>query len=350
MSVVLILAAGALAYSTGLSGPLIFDDVSIQQNPSIHSLWPVWKTLKAPRRGVTTFAARPLVNFSFAINYAISGDDVRGYHATNIAIHLLTRRLLLFTLLRRVFRLPRLVERWGGSAEAIGSLAVTLLWEVHPILTEVVTYTSTRTEGMLGLFFLLAFYCFVRGFESLHPNRWRAACVGACILGMGCKEVMATAPILIYLFDALLVSDSFAGPVRNRKRFYLALTLTIPIVPILIWTQADFTAKTGEGFVLTTPWTYALTQCGMILHYLRLAVWPDQLAIDYYDWPLAKSVADVWPQVMAIVALLIVTVWGLIRRYRLAFLGAWFFVILAPTSSFIPLRTEVGAGGGCICR
>src|SRR6185437_7676652 len=192
-----------------------------------------------------------------------------GYHVTNIAIHLLAA-LVLFGLLRRVFRLPRLVDRWGSSAEAI-ALGTTLLWEVHPLLSEVVTYTSTRTEGLMGLFFLVAFYCFVRGFESLHASRWRAACVGACVLGMGCKEVMATAPILIYLFDALLVCGTFAGPWRQRRKFYTALALTLPIVPILVWTQADFAAKTGQGFQLMTPWTYALTQCGMIVHYLRLA-------------------------------------------------------------------------------
>ena len=165
----------------------------------------------------------------------------------------------------------------------------------------------------------------------------------ALALGMGCKEVMAMAPILVYLLDALMISGSFAGPFRQRGRFYAALALTMLIVPILIWTQADFTSKTGEGFVLTTPWTYALTQSGMILHYLRLCAWPDRLAIDYYDWPLAKSVRDVLPQALTIVGLLALTTWGVVRRRPLAFLGAWVFIILAPTSSFIPLRTEVGA-------
>ena len=87
VAVVLILAAGAFAYSTGLSGPFIFDDLSISNNPTIRSVWPVWRAMRAP--ATSTFASRPLVNLSFAINYAISGNDVRGYHLTNIAIHLL---------------------------------------------------------------------------------------------------------------------------------------------------------------------------------------------------------------------------------------------------------------------
>ena len=112
VSVVLILAAGVFAYSNGLSGPLIFDDASISENPTIHSLWPPWRALRAP--AVNTFASRPLVNLSFAINYAITGDDVRGFHVTNVAIHLLAA-LVLFGLLRRVFRLPRLEGRWGAA-------------------------------------------------------------------------------------------------------------------------------------------------------------------------------------------------------------------------------------------
>ena len=214
---------------------------------------------------------------------------------------------------------------------------------MHPILTEVVTYTSTRTEGLMSFFFLLAFYCFVRATESPQQKGWAIGTVAACVLGSGCKEVMGVAPILIYLFDGLLVTGSFTAPLKRRPWLYAALVLTMTITPILVLTQADFKAKTGEGFILTNPWTYALTETGVILHYLRLALWPSDLTIDYQDWPLAKSIADVLPQLLCMLAIFGATVYGIARRRPAAFLGAWFFIILAPTSSFIPLRTEVAA-------
>ncbi|HEY1628840.1 MAG TPA: glycosyltransferase family 39 protein, partial [Tepidisphaeraceae bacterium] len=190
-AVIMLLVAGAFAYSSALSGPFIFDDSPAIQNDTVRSLQPFWRALKPPPQ--SPFAGRPLVNLSFAINYAISGNDVRGYHLTNIALHLLSG-LLLLALLRRSLRLPRVTSYLRENADLI-ALACALLWEVHPILTEVVTYLSTRTEGLMSFFFLLAFYCFVRAVESPQRKSWAIGTVVACGLGSGCKEVMGVAPI-----------------------------------------------------------------------------------------------------------------------------------------------------------
>jgi tetratricopeptide (TPR) repeat protein len=79
----------------------------------------------------------------------------------------------------------------------------------------------------------------------------------------------------------------------------------------------------------------------VIVHYLRLALWPNELVIDYDDWPIARSIIEVLPQALLILTLLALAAYGLWRGHRLSFLGAWFFVILAPTSSFLPLGTEI---------
>lgn len=337
---VLICVVGLFAYSTGLSGPLIFDDLhAIAANPTIRSLSPITTALKPPPD--SAFASRPLVNLSFAIHYAISGLSVKPMHATNIAFHLLTT-FVLFLFLRRTLRLTRVRERITVDADGI-ALACALIWEAHPLLTETVTYLSTRTEGLMALFFLLTFYCFVRSVQSPRPVRWRIATLAVFAIGCGCKEVIVTAPPLLFLFDVLFVTGTFRASLRRRWKFYLALAAATCIVPLLVITQASFRNKSGQGLELTTPWAYLVTQAGVIVHYLRLVFWPDALSINYTDWPLAKSVTDVLPQAIAIVILLLATFVGILRKNLWAFAGAWFFLILAPTSSILPLYTEIVA-------
>ena len=92
----------------------------------------------------------------------------------------------------------------------------------------------------------------------------------------------------------------------------------------------------GFDLPTCTPWQYACSQPGVILHYLRLAVWPDTLCLDYW-WPVAKTAGEILPGALVIGGLLAATVWALWRAPAWGFLGAWFFVILAPTSSIMPI-------------
>jgi tetratricopeptide (TPR) repeat protein len=128
---------------------------------------------------------------------------------------------------------------------------------------------------------------------------------------------------------------------RTRWAYYLPLALTLAIIPALLLTTVALRSKTGAGLEAMTAWTNLKTQAGVIVHYIRLALWPSGLTIDYDDWPIARSLADVLPQALLVVALLALTAYGLWRGYRIAFSGAWFFLILAPTSSFLPLGTEI---------
>jgi len=99
----------------------------------------------------------------------------------------------------------------------------------------------------------------------------------------------------------------------------------------------------GFGFQSLTPWGYARTEFGVIVHYLRLAFWPYPLVFDYYDWPVAKTVSAVVPPAVAVLTLLGATLWAARYQPRLGFLGAWFFIPLGPTSSVLPLFGEVAA-------
>jgi len=91
-----------------------------------------------------------------------------------------------------------------------------------------------------------------------------------------------------------------------------------------------------------SPWTYLLNQASIVVEYLRLTVWPSGLVV-LYGWPDMLTLWDVLPQAVGLVAMLVVTIVGLVRVPPLGFLGAWFFVALAPASSVLPIVTEVGA-------
>ena len=167
---VIVLAVWA-AYANSLSTPFVFDDLkSITQNSTIRQLWPLTDVLSPPPHA-TGAQGRPVVNLSFAINYAIGGLAVRGYHVTNLLIHALAG-LALFGIVRRTFSRPGLRESFGRGAMPL-ALTVSLVWVLHPLQTESVTCVVQRSESLMGLFYLLTLYGFIRAVESAVPWRWQ---------------------------------------------------------------------------------------------------------------------------------------------------------------------------------
>ncbi len=335
----LVVGAGLYAYHNSFTGPFIFDDIStISNNATIRQLWPLWGAMSPPANSPVT--GRPVVNLSLAVNYALGGLDVWGYHAVNLAIHILAA-LVLYGVVRRTLLCPSLREQYGAEAPWL-ALAVALIWVVHPLQTESVTYITQRTESLMALFFLLTLYCVIRGVESSHPGPWYAAAVVSTGLGMGSKEVMVVAPLVVLAYDRLFLSKSFQETFRQRPGLYTGLAACWVIFAALAQARVGKdVARLGLSEV--TQWEYAKTQAGVIVHYLRLAFWPHPLVGDYDDWPLAKSVRTILPSAGVVMTFLGVTLWALYRRLRLAFLGVWVFLILAPTSSFYPIVTEVAA-------
>ncbi len=317
-----------VAYQNCWRGVFVYDDrLAIEKNPTIRQLWPPWGALTPPT--ATPVAARPVVNFTLAVNYAISGLKPWSYHLFNLLVHLLSG-LLLFGILRRALRDDGLASIAAG------------LWLVHPLQTESVMYVTQRTELLWSFFFLLALYCVIRSAGSPRPSVWHAGAVVSCALGMGSKEVMVVAPLLILLYDRIFLSDSWRATFRQRGGLYAGLAATWLIVAVwqLGRPRAD---SVGFDFAQVTAGQYALTQCGVIAHYLRLTFWPRPLVLDYDDWPVAHSLTAVWRQALLILVLLVATGWACWRRPRAGYLGAWFFLILAPTSSVVPIVTEIAA-------
>jgi tetratricopeptide (TPR) repeat protein len=391
----IIILAVLAAYWNSFSGPFIFDDLpAIMENPAIRHLGSAWAP---PNSG--GMISRPVVNFSLAVNYAVGGFDVWGYHALNIAIHVfvaltlfgIVRRTLASRLATRGFQVSsfksKIVDGPATAQSEISDLrfeiatddtplafAVALLWAVHPLQTESVTCVVQRTELLMGLFYLLTLYCFIRGaaaekfrvqsqesrgtptsgsmsskalakedqLSTLNSRRWFVASVISCLLGMASKEVMVSAPLMVLLYDRTFVAGTLREAWKQRRRYYIGLACTWLLLGYLVMSSGGSRGQ-AAGFELgITPWTYALTQCQAIIRYLKLSVWPHPLVLDY-GTRVVQHPMDVLPQALLLVSLVAATIFSVRWRPALGFVGVWFFAIIAPSSSVVPLVTQTVA-------
>jgi len=361
---ILLLAAGLLAYHNSFAGAFLFDDdPAIVHSPEIRQLWPF--------HGATAVPPRALVTLTLAVNYALGGLQLWGYHAVNLTIHLLAA-LVLYGIVRRTVQ----SESFSGSSRTDWqsvlrgdsaywlAFAIAVLWEVHPLQTESVTYLVQRAQSLQGLLYLLTLYCVLRGARAGAGQLWYAAAVLSCALGMASKEDMCTAPLLVLVYDRIFLAPSWAAVFRRRWALYLGLAATwLILTPSINLALGIVKVTSDEGRVTSdqlslatrhsslvtsspvsagfamegvTPLEYARSQPGVILHYLRLSLWPHALCLDY-GWPVARSAsAVVWPGLL-VGGLILLTIWGLWRCAPLGFAGVWFFLILAPTSSIMPI-------------
>jgi tetratricopeptide (TPR) repeat protein len=328
-----LIVATIAAYHGVLSAPFIFDDYpAIARNDSLRSLG----TALQPPVTAAGAAGRPLTNLTLALNHAAGGLAPRGYHATNLALHVATA-LALWALLRRT--LAR-VTALRADRHAIAAVAA-LGWAVHPLGSEAVVCIVQRNELLVALALLLMLHYLALAADSATPSReraWLAGSVVFCALGMASKESMVGAPLLALLYDRAFLAGGFARAVRGRAAYYAALAATWGLLAVLVAGHAQRAGTAGFGLG-TGVWEYLLTQCRALVIYLELVIWPHPLVLDY-GFALDRTLAAVWPQAALVVTLLAGTAVALWRRPAWGFLGATFFVWLAPSSSFVPLTTQ----------
>ena len=317
----------AAAYHNSLTGAFVFDDVpAIEENPTIRTLWPLSGPLSPPQN--SGVGGRPLANLSFALNHAIHGTSVAGYHVGNVLLHV-GSTLLLFGIVRRTLHLV-----FGERGHAVDGLAfaAAACWGVHPLTTASVSYLSQRTELLMGFFYLATVYAFVRG-ASTGRRAWLGVAVAACALGMLSKEVMVTAPIIVLLYDRAFLAGTWTNAWRLRWRFHLSLAATWLVLGYVL---SSGLAQRSVGYGLgVSALEYGLTEARAILHYLRLAVMPHPLVFDYGPIYAPSAAAA------GMVGLLIgFTLWAVARGRRAGFAAAAFFFLLAPTSSIVPVAEQ----------
>ena len=317
--VALLIALGAGVYLGTLSYPFHYDDWSlIVADPAIQKLWPIGG-----------HPNRPVHTLGLALNNRIFGMDAAYFRLVNIAIHI-SAALVLYGLVRRTLLLGTFSDRTRSSSAKI-AFAVAALWVVHPLQTMSVTYIWQRCESLMSLFLLLLLYCTVRASEGRRVGLWTAAVLLCFALGLGTKEVMLAAVPVVLLYDGILLAPSLRDAVRRRPGIHATLGLVAIGITIVVLARTH----TSSGFV--DRWTYAANQPGVILDYLALAVWPATLCFDYARLPLDGAL-NLWASALAVFAMLGAAFWFLKRRSWIGVALAAFFLILAPTSSFVPIN------------
>ncbi|MFO0788759.1 MAG: tetratricopeptide repeat protein [Pirellulales bacterium] len=371
----LLAIAVCAVYASSLDVPLFFDDTpTIIDNQSITSVWPLIGTAERPgplqpEVDLPT-AARPLVNLSFALNYAFGGVSPFGYHVVNVLFHFLNS-LLLWSIIRRTLLLPYFAGRFNTSASWL-ALITALLWALHPLQTETVTYVTQRTELMVIFFYLATLFCAIRywsapeilprssgegaGEGGLPPtadehtpafgnraddrNAWLLLAILASLAGMASKEIMVSAPVIVLLFDRLFISGSLWQALRRSWPLYLGLAATWTLLILL---NSGRPRGSSAGFHIGIPlqsWWY--TQCEILVrYYLKLVVWPAPLLV-HYELPYRDTLAAAWMYVIPVAIIAILAIVLLLRNTLAGFLLAFFAAILAPTF-IVPIGTEMAA-------
>ena len=310
---------------------------------------------RCSRRPRLAVSGRPVVNLSLAVNYAMNdafGVDQSAtgssatlvYHVTNLLLHVLCG-LLLFGVIRRTLSLEQLGEWANANADMLG-LVATAFWLLHPIQTEAVDYVIQRTELLVSLCYLATLYASIRGWDASTPvrrARWLVVGVVACFIGMASKEVMVTAPAVVVLYDRVFRVSSWRALFADRARrwFYGGLAASWLLLAALV---AGGGRADSAGFTLGLPWyRYLYSQGWAIAHYLLLMVWPSDLRFDYGLRPITGIGGLVGGAIILALAVPALVVALRTKRWWAAFLILWFFAILAPSSSILPIQTEIAA-------
>jgi Tfp pilus assembly protein PilF len=284
-------------------------------------------------RDQSSFAGRPIVNFSFAMQCGFDGKIVLWkLHLVNVLIHIINT-LLIFELMCLILRTLKRDELWPWVLAGVG------VWAVHPINTETVVYLTQRTELLVILFYLLTLYTAMRYCISKRVG-WLIAAVVASAIGMGCKEIMVSVPIMVLLMDRTLISNRFGKAMRQHWKLYAGLGATwVIVIALNITGPRNDTA----GFHLSvTPWQYLLTQSKVICLYFQQLFTGTHLSV-LHDIPILHDFEQSLPYCLVPLGLLILTARGIVKNKPWSLAGGVFFLILGPTSSIIPIITEVAA-------
>jgi protein O-mannosyl-transferase len=319
----------SLVYLNALDNPLVYDDVrTVLDNPSLDDIWAI-RTIAY--RELT----RPLVNFSYAVDRALWGGQLVGYHVTSILLHALSV-FLVFQLARRsVEDLQRQIAGAGTpTAGLVAAFVAAGGFGLHPMMTEAVGYISGRSELLCSVFFLSALLAARRWMRG-GRGWWMAAACGLWLLALLSKEIAAMWPVVVIAYDRLGLGDRDGA--RRRTRYVLGplvgLTVLAGLGRVAILVRVE---NPGEAVIF---WQYILVEIEVAFRYFAMLLWPSGQSIFHQvaepGWPptLRLVVAVVWLAAWLVVA------WRLARTRPVAAFGMlWFILLLLPSAALVVLN------------
>jgi len=345
---ILILVGLAIGYGRTLDYPFHFDGEDVIKN----------RISKEPLR-LSDFPTktRSLVDLTWRINWFAGAENPSGYHVVNTLIHYVSALLLLGTAYCAL-QSSKIPARFRENAGWIAG-ALALIWALHPIQTQSVTYIVQRYESLMGMFFLASVFCFAIAAYRELKWPWYLGCVAFGFAATLCKEVAVVLPFVLLWYDLAFVRESWITTIRRRWLVYVMLLCSWSIfaqmlfVPKeayvqgnVIWVQQPKVVSQARGAKQVIeeerigPWQYLMSQSKAILFYLRLSILPYGQNLDH-GWPATRKFSEAILPGLVVVSLLGLTVWAIFKSPSLSFLGGWFFLILAPTSTLIPIKDIV---------
>ncbi len=305
----------------------------------------------------TSFMLRPLAYLTFSFNYMMTGLNPVGFRIVNIAIHIINS-LFVFKCIRLLLCLAPSCRRLNQYSSRFIPAVSAVIFLLHPMQTESVTYIMQRFASLAALFYLVTIWLYLvwshRKQSGMKPGHARWGSVLVLFFGMFVRESLFTAPIVIVLLEMTLFGNSVKSGLK-RAAPHLMLLPVIPLMVILVSAAQNNSSASITGAINIVnyggvPAThYALTQAVVVLAYLRLYLLPYGQNIDHYQ--TLYSLPYQLPVIGA--AMIIVFMVGgsylLYRKNRedvrcvLMFVGVcWYFLALSVSSSFIP-QTELMA-------
>lgn len=336
-----ITALVAIGYANSLHGEFHLDDLTFKDDATLHLT-----DLNLDSLASIVWHRRPVASVTFALNYYWGGHEVFGYHTVNVAIHLATA-LAWYAFLLTALALPRARPTFLGR-EAPAALAATLLWAIHPIQTQAVSYVVQRMTTLASFFYILALVAYLKGRLTTGERRWVwwASALGSAALALGSKENAATLPVAVLLVEVCLIS----GLQELRWRTVMGWTgLAVPVLIVAIfaaqhegggsfWTQLTAHRSTTQWFSVAER---LLTEGRVIAHYVGLLLFPHPSRLTFdYAFPISRGWLDPPTTLLAwaaIAAALGWAVWALRRAPVASFCILWFFLNLAIESTVIRL-------------
>ena len=325
-----------IAYSNTFTSSFHFDDnPSIVENPNI-------KRVTADNISTLLSGVRPVVYLSLMLNYALGRLNVVGYHIFNIAVHI-ANSMFVYLLMLWTLKLPSLEAKYRGKATRM-ALFGALLFAVHPVQTEAVTYIITRTELLATFFYLGTFLLFIKGARTKRSSYYVGAFFTAA-LAMGSKEWAVTLPALLMIYDYLFLAEGKVSVVASRWMAYIAVTIPWVIVLRNLDLFAGAGSGAGIGFNVSTTSgitasTFWLTSLNVIWTYIRLLFLPIHQNLDY-DYPIARTLFE-FPTILSFVghiAVVSAAFWLYKKKgwLLIPFGVAWFYIGLSPVQSIVPI-------------